>query len=97
MGEYSPIYPEFARRSVTSLLWELQETQRKTIETFSIQNSIDAARRLSASMNEEVEMIAQGVSGKHDPIWHFIKQPAEEAFKEDIRLIRASVTYQDNP
>lgn len=97
MGEYSPIYPEFAQRSVTSLLWELQETQRKTIKTFSLQNSIDAARRLSASLDEDVEMIAQGVSGKHDPIWHFIKQPTEEAFGQDIRLIRASVTDQDNP
>jgi len=96
-GEYSPIYLVFAQRSVTSLLWELQETQRRTIKTFSIQNSIDAARRLSASMNEAVEMITQGVSGKHDAIWHFIKQPAEEAFREDIRLVRDSVTSQNNP
>ncbi len=97
MGEYSPIYPDFAQRSVTSLLWELQETQRKTDKAFSLQNSIDAARRLSSSMNERVEMITQGVSGKHDPIWHFINEPAEGAFREDIRLIRASVSSRDSP
>jgi hypothetical protein len=45
-GEYSPIYPEFSQRNITSLLWELQDLERKTAKDFSLVKSIDTARRM---------------------------------------------------
>jgi hypothetical protein len=94
-GEYSLIYPEFAQRNTVSLLWELQELRRKASKNFSLEPSIDAARRLAVIWNEETEIVKEKSPGKHDSIWHFVRQPSQDEFDRNLRVIRASVVIPD--
>jgi hypothetical protein len=96
-GEYSPIYPEFSQRNLTSLLWELQELRRAYNKKLSLDSCVNPSRELATIWNDETEMQEPKVEGKHDSVWRFREVPAEDKFAKAIQLIGANLSLAGNP
>lgn len=91
IGSYSPLWPEFAQRSLASLIYEISEEAGGANRLTPEEGAMSASEALSAAVDDDVVLIRPVSPGASDSIWT-VRRQRRQQLADHLQLIRKVIS-----